>query len=79
MRRPYTYAKIVQSAEQRTHIPYVGGSIPPLGTNICGYGIKAIISAFQAEDVGSIPTTHTSRSTFQASMEMGVSPPECEV
>ena len=32
MRRPYTYAKIVQSAEQRTHIPYVGGSIPPLGT-----------------------------------------------
>lgn len=46
---------------------------------LCGYGIKAIISAFQAEDVGSIPTTHTSRSTFQSSMEMGVSPPECEV
>ena len=45
---------------------------------LCGYGIKAIISAFQAEDVGSIPTTHTSRSTFQALMEMGVSPPECE-
>ena len=39
---------------------------------LCGYGIKAIISAFQAEDVGSIPTTHTSRSTFQAIMEMGV-------
>ena len=33
----------------------------------------------QAECTGSSPVYRSSRSTFQAIMEMGVSPPECEV
>ena len=41
------------------------------GTYICRYRITAITSAFQADDVGSTPTTCSSRSTLQALMEEG--------
>ena len=42
-----------------------GGSSPLTPTNICGYRIAIIMSAFQAEDEGLIPSTRskcTSRS-----------------
>ena len=34
LRHFFIYAQIAQSVEQRTENPRVGGSIPPLGTNI---------------------------------------------
>ena len=52
------YGLIAQLVEQRTENPRVGGSIPSLGIPYpCGCGTMASTSAFQAEDVGSIPIT----------------------
>ena len=52
-----------QSVEQRTENPRVGGSIPSLGTLFTTLVMRVWYngrtSAFQAEDVGSIPITRS--------------------
>lgn len=50
--------RIAQLAEHKTENLGVGGSIPPL-TTIMWVSFKGRTSAFQADNVGSIPSTHS--------------------
>ena len=62
-------AQIAQSVEQRTENPRVTGSIPVLGISVNNYPMwvwfNGRTSAFQAENVGSIPITRLHLDVWQ--------------